>query len=161
MRNPPHFRYCSILLLLWKWKCPSLSCARLFPARLLCPWDSPGKITGVSCHSLFQGIFPTQGSNSGLQPCRQILWATLSRQGIHPDVVQLLLFSLTVFDPVDRSTAGLPDPHYLSECAHTHVHSVSDAIQPANHPLPPSSPSAFDLSQDQGLFQWIIYTYFY
>ena len=35
----------------------------LEPARLLCPWDSPGKDTGVSCHFLFQGIFPTQGSN--------------------------------------------------------------------------------------------------
>ena len=38
------------------------------PARLLCPWNSPGKNTGVSCHSLLQGIFPTQGSH-----CRQIL----------------------------------------------------------------------------------------
>ena len=33
------------------------------PARPLCPWDSPGKNTGVGCHSLLQGIFPTQGSN--------------------------------------------------------------------------------------------------
>ena len=32
-------------------------------ARLLCPWDSPGKNTGVGCHTLLQGIFPTQGSN--------------------------------------------------------------------------------------------------
>ena len=35
----------------------------LQPARLLCPWDSPGKNTGVGCHSLLQGIFSTQGSN--------------------------------------------------------------------------------------------------
>ena len=33
------------------------------PARLLCPWDSPGKNTGVGCHVPLQGIFPTQGSN--------------------------------------------------------------------------------------------------
>ena len=33
------------------------------PARLLCPWDSPGKNTGVGCHFLLQGIFLTQGSN--------------------------------------------------------------------------------------------------
>ena len=33
------------------------------PARLLCPWDSPGKNTGVGCHALLQGIFPTQGLN--------------------------------------------------------------------------------------------------
>ena len=31
------------------------------PARLLCPWDTPGKNTGVGCHSLLHGIFPTQG----------------------------------------------------------------------------------------------------
>ena len=35
----------------------------LQPARLLCPWDSPGKNTGVGCHALFQGILQTQGSN--------------------------------------------------------------------------------------------------
>ena len=35
----------------------------LWLARLLCPWDSPGKNTGGSCHALFQGIFPTQGSH--------------------------------------------------------------------------------------------------
>ena len=37
----------------------------LQPARLLCPWDSPGKNTGVGCHSLLQGIFPAQGLNPG------------------------------------------------------------------------------------------------
>ena len=49
-------------------------------ARLLCPWDSPGKNTGVGCHSLFQGIFLTQESNAGLLNCRQILYC-LSYQG--------------------------------------------------------------------------------
>ena len=44
------------------------------PARLFHPWDSPGKNSGVSCHSLLQGIFPTQGSNLGLLHCRQILY---------------------------------------------------------------------------------------
>ena len=37
-----------------------------YPARLLCPWDSPGKNIRVGCHSLLQGIFPTQGSNPHL-----------------------------------------------------------------------------------------------
>ena len=36
------------------------------PPRLLCPWNSPGKNTGVGCHSLLQGIFPSQGLNPGL-----------------------------------------------------------------------------------------------
>ena len=46
----------------------------LRPARLLCPWDSLGKNTGVDCHSLLQRIFLTQGSNLGLLCCRQILY---------------------------------------------------------------------------------------
>ena len=60
----------------------------LQPARLLCPWDLPGKNTGVGCHSLLQGIFLTQGlnpfepSNPGLPHCRQILYH-LRHQGNH------------------------------------------------------------------------------
>ena len=42
--------------------CPALPPRGLQPARLLCPWDSPGKNTGVGCQALLQGIFPTQGS---------------------------------------------------------------------------------------------------
>ena len=38
----------------------------LQPARLLCPWGSPGKSTAVGCHALLQGVFPTQGSNPHL-----------------------------------------------------------------------------------------------
>ena len=38
----------------------------LQPTRLLCPWGSPGKNTGVGCHAFLQGIFLTQGSNPGL-----------------------------------------------------------------------------------------------
>ena len=49
-------------------------------ARLLCPWNSPGKNTGVGCHSLLQGIFLTQGLNAGLLHCKQILYH-LSHQG--------------------------------------------------------------------------------
>ena len=45
----------------------------LLPTRLLCPWSSPGKNTGVSSHSLLQGIFLTQGSNLDLPHCRQML----------------------------------------------------------------------------------------
>ena len=52
----------------------------LQPARILCPWNSPGKNIGVGCHSLLQGIFRTQGSNLGLLHCRQILYH-LSHQG--------------------------------------------------------------------------------
>ena len=43
-------------------------------ARLLCPWGSPGKNTGVDCQFLLQGIFPIQGSNPDFPHCRQILY---------------------------------------------------------------------------------------
>ena len=52
----------------------------LLLTRPLCPWNSPSKNTGVGCHSLLQGIIPTQGSNLGLLHCRQILYH-LSHQG--------------------------------------------------------------------------------
>ena len=42
----------------------------LWATRLLCLWDSPGKNTGVGCHFLLQGIFPTQGSNLHLLHCQ-------------------------------------------------------------------------------------------
>ena len=50
------------------------------PGRLLYPWDSPGKNTGVGCHSLRQGLFPTQESNTGPPHRRWILYH-LSHQG--------------------------------------------------------------------------------
>ena len=58
----------------------SLRPHRLQPTRLLCPWDSPGRNTGVGCHFLLQEIFPTKGSNLGLPYCRQTLYH-LSHQG--------------------------------------------------------------------------------
>ena len=48
----------------------------------LCPWGSPVKNTGVDCHFLLQGIFLTQGSNSHLLHCRQILYH-LSYREVH------------------------------------------------------------------------------
>ena len=72
-----------------KGKVKLLSRVRLFatpwtrpqePTRFLCPWDFPGKNTGVGCHFLLQEIFPTQGLNLGLPHCRQTLYR-LSYQG--------------------------------------------------------------------------------
>ena len=60
--------------------CQTLHPHGLWPARLLCPWNSPSKNTGVNSCSILQGIFPTQGSNPGLLHCRQILYH-LSHQG--------------------------------------------------------------------------------
>ena len=60
----------------------------------------------------------------------------------------------TSCDPVDCSMPGFPVLHYLPEFAQTHVHWVSDAIQPS-HLLSSPSPSSFNLSQHQGLFKWV------
>ena len=60
----------------------------------------------------------------------------------------------TLCDPMDCSTPGLPVHHQLSELAQTHVHWFGDAIQPS-HSLSSPSPPAFNLSQHQGLFQWV------
>ena len=57
-------------------------------------------------------------------------------------------------DSMDCSVPGFPAPHYLPEFAQTHVHWVSDALQPS-HPLWSPSPPAFNLSQHQSLFQWV------
>ena len=58
----------------------------LQPARLLCPWDSPGKNTGVGCHFLLQGIFPTQESNWGLLHCRQILYQLSYEEALYKNL---------------------------------------------------------------------------
>ena len=52
----------------------------LWPKGLYSPWNYPGQNIGVGCFSLFGGIFPTQGLNSGLLHCRQILYQ-LSQNG--------------------------------------------------------------------------------
>ena len=61
---------------------------------------------------------------------------------------------LTLCDPMNRSTPGLPVHHQLPEFTETHVHRVSDAISPS-HPLSSPSPPAPNPSQHQSLFQWV------
>ena len=60
---------------------------------------------------------------------------------------------LTLCNPMNRSTPGLPVHHQLIEFTQTHVHRISDAIQPS-HPLSSPSPAP-NPSQHQGLFQWV------
>ena len=74
---------------------------RLYPTRLLCPWDSPSKNTGMGCHSLLQGIFPTKGSDPCLLHCWQILYH-LSHEGspqfsIRPWIKHLTALTLSIF----------------------------------------------------------------
>ena len=81
---------------------------RTVAARLLCPWDSPGKNTRVGSHALLQGIFPTQGLSPGLLQllqCRWILyhWATekahifnITLDLWHLSVIYSILFNATL-----------------------------------------------------------------
>ena len=62
---------------------------------------------------------------------------------------------LTLCDPMDCSTPGLPVHYQLPESTQTHVQCVSDAIQPS-HPLCSPSPPGFNLSQHQGLFHSVL-----
>ena len=60
----------------------------------------------------------------------------------------------TLCDPIDHSITWLPIPHHLLKFAKVHVHYINNAIQPS-HPVTPSYPFAFNLSQHQGLFQLV------
>ena len=60
----------------------------------------------------------------------------------------------TLCDPMDCSTPGFPVLHHLPQFAQTHVHGVGDIIQPS-HPLSSPSLVTFNLSQHEGLFQWV------
>ena len=83
----------------------------LQPTRVLCPWDFPGKDTGVGCHFLLQGIFPTQGLNLGLSHCRQILYQ-LSYKGS-----RLIIFftQITYKKQTEKNTFNLT-VQYLEKC---------------------------------------------
>ena len=78
--------------------CLTLQLYGLEPARLLCPWDSPGKNTGVGCRALHQGIFPTQGSNLGLMSpalasrffTTRATWKPLPQSIIHTIVMMII-----------------------------------------------------------------------
>ena len=65
--------------------------------------------------------------------------------------ISVIQLWLTLCDPMDCSTLGFPVHHQLQELPQTHVHWVGDVIQPLSSPSPP----AFNLSQHQGLFQWL------
>ena len=79
--------------------------------RLLCPWNTRGKNTGVGSHSLFRGIFPTQGLNPGLLYCRQVLYH-VSHQGNLKNIYCCCCCSVAklcqLCNPVNGSLPGFP-----------------------------------------------------
>ena len=88
----------------------------LWPSRLLCSWDFPGKNTGVGCHTFLQGIFPTQGSNPGLLAL-QADSLPLSQREAQLLVAQLCLTlckSRTVVCQVPPPSVGISRQEYWS-----------------------------------------------
>ena len=148
------------------------------PTKLPRPWDSTGKNTGVGCHFLLQcthacmhakslqscptlcdpiGGSPPGSSVPGILQARILEWVAISFSTmvnqIRSDQIRSVAQSCpTLCDPMNRSMPGLPVHHQLQEFTQTHVHRVSDAIQPS-HPLSSPSPPASNPSQHQSLFQ--------
>ena len=105
----------------------SLRTYGLWPTRLFCLWDSPGKNTGEGCRALLPFL---------------------------SSFISVAHSCLTCWDPMDCGRPGFHVHHQLLEFTQTPVHQVSDAIQPS-HPLSSSSPPTFDISQHPDLFQWV------
>ena len=96
--------------------------------------------------------------NKGIFGKKFYVWPGLDKTGINLITFSSVQFSsvtqlcLTLCDPMKRSTPVLPVHHQLQEFTQTHVHPVSDAIQPS-HPLLSPSPPAPNPSHHQSLFQ--------
>ena len=96
----------------------------LWPARLLCPWDSPDKNTGVDCHSLLQRIFLIQGSNSSLLHCRQILYCLRHREN-------KVCYCFHCFPHLFAGVKYLVEQQekfWVYLCTHTHTHTHTQKV---------------------------------
>ena len=140
------------------------------PTRLPRPWDSLGKNTGVGGHFLLQCMkvksesevtqwcptlsdpmdYSLPGSSiHGIFQARVLEWGAIAFS-VCTIVSSVAQSRPTLCDPMNHSTPGLPVQ--ILEFTQTHIHQVSDAIQPS-HPLSSPSPPAPNPSQHQSLFQ--------
>ena len=127
---------------------------------IISSWHVPCLITSCNNNSSVQNIFFT-GKCGLLTPLRNLRVSNSSylKQKWLLRYISSVQFSSvaqscpTFCDPMNHSTPCLPVHCQLPESTQTHVHWVSDAIQPS-HPLSCPSPPAPNLSQHQGLFQW-------
>ena len=115
----------------------------LLPTRFLCPWDSPGKNTGVGCYFFLQGIFPTQESNQGLLPCGWILYqlrhqgspkCTLSSLTLNHSLLQGAVLRRVpgLYSPGDRNTLLMWQPAVSPDIAHCPLGAKASSLLP--HP---------------------------
>ena len=142
----------------------SLSCVRLFvtlwtvahPAPLYMRFSRQEYWSGLPCPSPRDLPDPGIKPNSLMSPARAARFFTTSttwEAQWSEETLSVQLYT-TICDSMDCSTPGFSVHHQLPEFNQTHVHWVSDAIQPSHSLSSPSSP-AFNLSQHQGLFQWV------
>ena len=136
-----HFSHVWLFLTFWMAAC-----------ELLCTWVSSDMNTGVGRHTLFQGIFLSQGWNLCLLHLLHLLKLdSLLLLPLQSDWFTWATKSCpTLCDPRNHSMLGLPVQHQLPEFTETHVHWVGGVIQ-QSHPL--SFPSASNPSKHQSLFQ--------
>ena len=123
--------------------------------------NAPGQNTGVGCHFLLQGIFPTQRANhNSCVSCigRWILYHSTTWQALREMFSAVAQSCPTLCDPMNHSTPGLPVHYQLPEFTQTYVHRVRDAIQPS-HPLSSPSPPTFNLSQHVLRIRWPKYQF--
>ena len=121
-----------------------------------------GHYISTSCLYCLQSLLP-RSSHSPLKTqlnhdtLKQLSWHSIMLWHHNNWNIYLFFVQLcpTLCDPTDCSTPGFPVLHCLPQFAQTHVHWVSDAIQPS-HPLLLPFPLALNLSQHRDLFQWIV-----
>ena len=82
------------------------------------------------------------------------LFSSSRKLSLNPQFSSVTQLCPTLCNSMDCSIPGFSVHHKLPGFVQTHVHRVGDAIQPS-HPLSSPSPPAFNLSQHQGLFQWV------
>ena len=107
-------------------------------------------VVSFSCNIFVWIILSSYNSCEVLSPLWLFVWEVL----VFSQFSSVTHSCLTLCDPMDCSTLGLPVHHQLPELAQTHVHRVGDAIQPS-HPLSSLSLPTINLSQHQGLFQGV------
>ena len=128
-------------------------------------WSTINRIDHLTCllRNLYAGQEATEldmkqqtGSKSGKDDIKAVYYhsAYLTYMQSLVQFSSVAQSCLTLCDPMNCSTPGLPVHHQLPESNQTHVHWVGDAIQPSHSLLSPSPP-ALNLYQHQGLFKWV------
>ena len=135
--------------------------AFLIPVHLINAWSVPLRYLmspdSTECHQVGTVGFPPSWAldlNSSLKSFFSTYWLWAMSYVLYCCYCSVAKSCPTLCYPMDCSTPGFPVLHYLLEFSQIHVHWVSDAIQ-LSLPLLSLSPSALNLSQHQGLSQWV------